>query len=133
MNETTDVDRLTAVAFHISRHDLPATSSVDIMFKTSVTLWTHEGVGLSPFLQWIDSLGDTVEITGCIYGGGYQMRATGVLANGAPVEVRIVLRGTEFTELVKETGYVKEASFTRTQLAKLADPELLDDREPVAP
>lgn len=136
MNEKTVAERLIAVAFHVVKHDLLALSDVDVTFDTTkVTLWTRDDSDLLvPFLQWVDSLGDAAEILGSVHKSSYHLRVFGVLVTGERVEVMTILNDHESAVMVEELGdRAGRRAISRTQLAKIADPELLNDQEPVAP
>jgi hypothetical protein len=93
-----------------------------------------DGAVVAAFLHWTETLDGDVEMTAKPMGPSYHLTATGTTA-GVPLTILMIVRGNEYATLHQElTGHAPvEVPLTRSQLAKIADPELLDDRAAVTP
>lgn len=128
MNDTPA--RLCAVAYYIQKFDVPELLAVE--FRTDgVDFHGHsEEHEIATFLRWADTLGGDVEMT-VHKSEYYHLHAVGFLPGtdiAAKLKVLVVPRA-ERDALEEEFGRpAQPVAITRAQLAKIADPELLDDR-----
>jgi hypothetical protein len=129
MNETY-VDRMRAVTDYIAQHDMPKLIAVSVdQMGNKLHGSDRDGKVLPAFLTWAETLDGGADITAEPVGSTYHLTATGTAA-GTPLTLLMIVRGDEYKVLHEElTGHAPGAvPLTRTQLAKIADPELLDDR-----
>lgn len=138
MNESY-VDQLRAVSDHIEQHGASELLALD-MSQQNVRLnvsGTGDDSGLAVFLRWAETLTGAVEFTAERRDKTLHVHALGALpGNGFPVVMVAVMFASDdgFDALAEEIGdRTGDVPLTRTQLAKIADPELLPDRESVTP
>lgn len=135
MNETS-IKNLRAIADHVERFELTSLSHAHSLDQGAVDLqlWQEKGERIPVFLAWADTLGGPdVEVTAVIHGDKWHLNATGILVDGTPARLSVVIAGDERDGLDEELGNAtKSVPVHRDVLAKLADPELLDDREEVS-
>lgn len=137
MNETT-IKNLRRIADHVERFELTGlacVNSVDTAEHLNVLLWMPQAK-IPVFLAWVDTLGGpAVETTVAMHRETWHLNATGVLIDGTAIRVTVVIEGDERDGLDEELGNSTKGErvpIHRDVLAKLADPELLDDREEVS-
>lgn len=134
MNDTT-IKTLHAVADHLETHDLARVLSVDTHGTSArINLYTDPGESrIGAILQAADTL-NRVELVAVPHVDSYQLNANGTTAGGLRLTFVAIVkkdREAEFEALAEELGGYdpdNDKPVTRTQLAKIADPELLDDR-----
>lgn len=134
MNEKTVAERLLDVAAYIAKHDVPRLLDVSVDFRGNKLHGSApDGAVLAAFLHWTETLDGDVEMIADPSGSTYHLTAKGTSA-GTPLTLLMIVRGAEYATLHQElTGHAPVAvPLLRSQLAKLADPELLDDREEVS-
>jgi hypothetical protein len=137
MNETF-ANQARALAEYLEQDDLPELLRMDVDAKKALLQFWSDGPQAAMFLHCADTLAGIVEMT-CQRGEkAHHLYARGVLpGHDFPVEIVLPIfpsDGGEFDALAEEIGDRTGAvPLTRTQLAKIADPELLDDRTAVTP
>ncbi|MGH2868242.1 MAG: hypothetical protein ACRDNK_11840 [Solirubrobacteraceae bacterium] len=135
MNETY-ADRRRAAADYIARDDVPEVLRVAVEKELEMLGYVERDT-LAMFVQWSDTLTGEVElIARPVRDTNYHLHARGLLpGTELPVDIVVVPNRTEFAALVEEIGAPggHDVPVTRTQLAKIADPELFDDRAEVTP
>ena len=138
MNDTT-VKNLRAVADHIEHYELTGLAHLNSVQRSDgleLQLWIPaEQKRIPVFLAWGDTLGGpAVESTAKSVSGRWHLIAVGVLLGGTPVKVTVVIDGDERDSLTSELyDACGTVPIHRDVLAKIADPELLDDRPAVTP
>lgn len=137
MNKNLIVKQLREIAAYVECNDVPELLSVHVSGAAGNQLhgWVADNA-TAMFVQWCDDLDCPVEITATFTSAlTFQVHGRGLLADDETPVTLLVCLGPKESQLLAAAIGVKQdvaVPVSRDLLAKIADPELLDDRAEVS-